>query len=67
MSTALDAGVSISKERGGQIVKRRYMRLNCMSFNSQSAPWCTLEADCFANSSAVVLMLDVRGSLISIA
>ena len=39
------------------------MRLDIMTFNSRSAPWCPLEAECSANSCAVVLMPDVHGSL----
>ena len=65
MSTALDVDVSILKEKRWLSGREAVIRLNFMPAYSRSAPWCTLEAECSANSCAVVLIPDVRGSLIS--
>ena len=52
-----------------QYWRKRVGQVNAVklyAFLQSSAPWCTLKAKCSANSCAVVLMTDVRSSLISI-
>ena len=49
-----------------QYWRKRVGQVNAVklyAFLQSSAPWCTLKAECSANSCAVVLMPDVHGSL----